>query len=47
MFKINYIFVDGIASEVGDKGLKTHYNPPLQFAKAFRFSVIRPSFYFC
>lgn len=35
MFKINYIFVDGNVSEVGDKGLKTLYNSALEFVKAF------------
>jgi hypothetical protein len=33
-------------SKVGDKGFKTLYNHTLVFAKTFKLSVIRPSFYF-
>jgi hypothetical protein len=47
MFKINNIFVNGNVSEVGGKGFRTLYNPALEFAKAFKFSIIRPLFYFC
>jgi hypothetical protein len=47
MFKINYVVVDGNVSEVDDKGLETLYNPHLEFADAFKFSIIRLSLYFC